>query len=62
MKTPEKLDLEPVGTGPFVWKSYVQDSLIRYDAFSEYFEGRAKLDHVVFAITPDATVRAQKLN
>ncbi|NJM09922.1 MAG: hypothetical protein HC883_03255 [Bdellovibrionaceae bacterium] len=60
-KTPEKLDIEPVGTGPFVLKRYVKDNSIRYEANPTYWMGRAKLDKVVFAITPDANVRFQKL-
>jgi ABC-type transport system substrate-binding protein len=61
MKTPEKIDIEPVGTGPFVLKRYVKDNTIRYEAHPGYWAGRAKLDKVVFAITPDANVRFQKL-
>lgn len=56
-----KLDLEPIGTGPFVWKSYAKDNQIRYEANAQYFEGKSKLDKVVFAITPDANVRFQRL-
>ncbi|MBX3020993.1 MAG: ABC transporter substrate-binding protein [Bdellovibrionales bacterium] len=58
---PEKMDSEPVGTGPFVLKRYVKDNSIRYEAHPAYFAGRSKLDKVVFAITPDANVRFQKL-
>lgn len=60
-KTPEKVDTEPVGTGPFVLKRFVKDNSIRYDAFKEYFRGAPKLDKLVFAITPDPNVRFQKL-
>jgi len=60
-KTPEKVDTEPVGTGPFVLKRFVKDNSIRYDVFPGYWQGRAKLDKVVFAITPDPNVRFQKL-
>lgn len=60
-KTPQKIDLEPVGTGPFVLKRYVKDNTIRYEAFQNFWRGRAKLDKVAFAITPDANVRFQKL-
>lgn len=56
-----KIDNEPVGTGPFVLKRYVKDNSIRYEAHPTYWAGRAKLDKVVFAITPDANVRYQKL-
>lgn len=57
----QEIDIQPVGTGPFVLKRYVKDNLIRYEAHPSYFKGRAKLDKVVFAITPDANVRFQKL-
>lgn len=60
-KTPEKMDIYPVGTGPFVFKEYVKDSTIRYTAHPDYFRGKAKLDNLVFAITPDPSVRFQKL-
>lgn len=59
--TLSKIDTEPVGTGPFVLKRYVKDNSIRYEAHPLYWAGRAKLDKVVFAITPDANVRFQKL-
>ena len=59
--TMAKIDIEPVGTGPFVLKRYVKDNSIRYEAHPSYWAGRAKLDKVVFAITPDANVRFQKL-
>jgi dipeptide transport system substrate-binding protein len=60
-KTPEKMDIEPVGTGPFIWKSYRKDSEIRYEANPTYFEGKSPLDRLVFAITKDPNVRIQKL-
>jgi len=59
--TPEKVDLEPVGTGPFQLVAYQKDAVIRYRAHPDYFGGRAKLDDLVFAITPDAAVRYAKL-
>jgi dipeptide transport system substrate-binding protein len=59
--TPEKLDQEPVGTGPFSLVNYQKDAVIRFKAFPEYWGGKAKLDDLVFAITPDASVRWAKL-
>jgi dipeptide transport system substrate-binding protein len=59
--TPEKIDQEPIGTGPFYLVQYQKDALIRYKAFPEYFEGKAKIDDLVFSITPDASVRWAKL-
>lgn len=59
--TPEKLDQEPIGTGPFYLVQYQKDAVIRYKAFAPYYEGKAKIDDLVFAITPDASVRWAKL-
>jgi dipeptide transport system substrate-binding protein len=60
-KTPEQVDLEPVGTGPFVLESYQKDAVIRYAAAPTYWGRKPRLDHLVFAITPDAEVRWAKL-
>jgi len=60
-KTPDEFDQKPIGTGPFVFVSYQKDSTIRYQAFDKYWAGRAKIDKLVFSITPDASVRYQKL-
>ncbi len=59
--TPEKADQEPVGTGPFQLESYQKDAVIRYKANPDYFLGPAKIDTLVYAITPDASVRLAKL-
>jgi dipeptide transport system substrate-binding protein len=59
--TPEKLDQEPIGTGPFMLVQYQKDALIRYKAFPQYWAGKAKIDDLVFSITPDASVRWAKL-
>lgn len=59
--TPEQVDLQPVGTGPFQLQAYQKDAIIRYQAHPEYWDGKAPIDTLVFAITPDASVRWQKL-
>ncbi|MEI8029106.1 MAG: ABC transporter substrate-binding protein [Comamonadaceae bacterium] len=59
--TPEKIDQEPIGTGPFMLVQYQKDAIIRYKAFPEYYAGKAKIDDLVFSITPDASVRWAKL-
>ncbi len=59
--TPEKIDLEPVGTGPFQLVDYQKDAVIRYKANEAFWGGKAAIDNLVFAITPDASVRYQKL-
>lgn len=59
--TPEIIDFEPVGTGPFQLVAYQKDAVIRYKANPDYWAGKAPIDNLVFAITPDASVRYQKL-
>ena len=56
------LNVFPVGTGPFVFKSYQKDSQIRYVKNPEYWnKDDVKIDNLVFAITKDSSVRAQKV-
>jgi dipeptide transport system substrate-binding protein len=59
--TPDVIDREPIGTGPFSFVSYQKDAVIRYKAFDAYWGGRPKIDNLVFAITTDASVRYAKL-
>jgi dipeptide transport system substrate-binding protein len=59
--TPELIDSEPVGTGPFVLQAYVPDSQIRYSANKDYWRGAPKIDTLVFAITPEPTTRVERL-
>lgn len=57
-----QLNTQPIGTGPFIFKSYQKDASIRYDGNKEYWKkGEVLLDKLIFAITTDASVRAQKL-
>ncbi len=59
--TPEKVDLEPVGTGPFQLLAYQKDSIIRYKANPDYWAGKAPIDNLVYSITTDNSVRYAKL-
>lgn len=59
--TPQNVDLNPIGTGPFQLLQYQKDSRILYKAFKEYWGDKAKVDRLVFSITPDASVRYAKL-
>jgi dipeptide transport system substrate-binding protein len=56
-----ELNAKPIGTGPFVLKSYTKDAVIRYDVNPRYWGPKPKIDRLIYAITPDATVRAQKV-
>ncbi|HEY2255280.1 MAG TPA: ABC transporter substrate-binding protein [Variovorax sp.] len=59
--TPEKIDQDPIGTGPFYLVQYQKDALVRFKAFPKYWAGKAKIDDLIFAITTDASVRWAKL-
>ncbi|NTY89019.1 ABC transporter substrate-binding protein [Serratia fonticola] len=59
--TPERVDMDPIGTGPFELKQYHKDSRILFSAFPDYWQGKAKIDRLVFSITPDASIRYAKL-
>jgi len=62
--TPDLLDNQPVGTGPFQLVHYQKDAFVRFKRFADYWgtgDQAAKVDELVFAITPDATVRMTKI-
>jgi len=56
-----QLNQMPLGTGPYTFVAYQPDSQIRYKANPDYWKGKQKIDDLVFAITTDASVRAQRL-
>ncbi|MEQ4664206.1 ABC transporter substrate-binding protein [Providencia rettgeri] len=59
--TPEKVDLNPIGTGPFELQYYQKDSQIRYKSHNNYWKEKPKIDNLIFSITPDASIRYAKL-
>ena len=59
--TPEMLNQQPIGTGPFIFQAYQKDAVIRYLRNDEYWGEPAKVEALIFAITPDASVRYQKV-
>lgn len=55
-------NIKPIGTGPFILKSYQKDTQIRFIKNPDYFNAPdVKIDNLVFAITKDSSVRAQKV-
>ena len=59
---PADINQKPIGTGPFVFKSYQKDSNIRYTGNKDYWKPEdVKIDNLIFAITTDPSVRIQKL-
>ncbi|WP_300550829.1 ABC transporter substrate-binding protein [Roseovarius sp.] len=59
--TPEMLNQKPIGTGPFALQAYQKDAVIRYLRHEDYWGDKAKVQSLIFAITPDASVRYQKV-
>ncbi|HEY1128271.1 MAG TPA: ABC transporter substrate-binding protein, partial [Roseateles sp.] len=61
--TPQRIAQMPVGTGPFQFKSFRADSVIRYVKHASWWrkDERPRADQLVYAITTDASVRAQRL-
>lgn len=55
------MNTNPIGSGPFVFKSYQKDTIIRFAANPDYFGAKPLIENLIFAITPDASVRFQKL-
>jgi ABC-type transport system substrate-binding protein len=51
----------PVGTGPFEFVEWVKDDHITLRAFDDYWEGRAKIDELVFKVIPDPSARLMQL-
>ena len=61
IKKPESLDFRPIGTGPFIFKQYIKDSVVRLESNLNYFRDPSRLKGIVAAIVPDTSVRFQKL-
>ncbi len=53
----EAFKTHPVGTGPFMFKSYTPQEKVVLVANENYFRGRPKLDGVEYRYMPDATSR-----
>jgi peptide/nickel transport system substrate-binding protein len=51
----------PIGTGPFRFVEWVSDEKIVVEANSHYFEGRPKLDRIIYRIIPDSSLSEMEL-
>ena len=51
----------PVGSGPFKFKSFVQDSHLEVEANKDYYGGAPLLDGIVFKVIPDGNARLAQL-
>jgi peptide/nickel transport system substrate-binding protein/dipeptide transport system substrate-binding protein len=52
---------QPVGTGPFKFKSYRKDDVVRMLPHEGYWGGPQKTSQLIFAISREAPVRVQKM-
>ncbi|BEE17384.1 MULTISPECIES: ABC transporter substrate-binding protein SapA [Aeromonas] len=59
--TPALLDSRPVGTGPFRFKEYRHNEFIRYLRHPGYWGGEARIEQLVYDITPRSSKRLAKL-
>ena len=58
---PERVDEQPIGTGPFQFVSYEKDLAVKYKAFHAHWAGRAKVEELVFLIQPNSSARLAHL-
>jgi dipeptide transport system substrate-binding protein len=60
--TVRDINMQPIGTGPFVFQRYQKDAQIRYKGNKDFWAPeRVKIDQLIFSINTDASVRIQKL-
>jgi peptide/nickel transport system substrate-binding protein len=53
----DQFPANPVGTGPFVFRSRQADTNVVLDANADYFRGAPKLSRLIYRIIPDASTR-----
>jgi peptide/nickel transport system substrate-binding protein len=53
--------VQPVGTGPFRFKSWQRDQQMILEAFDDHWRGRPKIDRVIFVPVVEAAVRIEQL-
>lgn len=59
--TPGLIDSRPVGTGPFSFKEYRHNEYVRYLRHPGYWGGEAKIEQLIYDITPKSSKRLAKL-
>jgi len=59
--TKHEMDIHPVGTGPFMLKDYRVGSFIRFYRHESYWHEKAKIEQLVYDISPSKTSRLTKL-
>ncbi|UXH78677.1 ABC transporter substrate-binding protein [Roseateles amylovorans] len=51
----------PIGTGPFAFRSYAKDDVVRMEANPDYWGSPQRTRKLIFSISREAPVRVQKL-
>lgn len=59
--TPQLLDSQPIGSGPFIFREYQKDVLVRFYQHPHYWRGPAAMQQLVFDIVPNNARRMAKL-
>lgn len=57
----ESFRVNPVGTGPFRFRSYTPDTNVVLDANPGYFRGAPRLARILYRVIPDASTRRLEL-
>jgi peptide/nickel transport system substrate-binding protein len=52
----------PIGTGPYRFKKWIDGERVELEVFESYFEGRPNLDRVVMRVIPDSTTMFLELH
>ena len=60
-QTLSQLDTLPIGTGPFKFKQYRNNSFIRYSRHDDYWRRDVEIEKLIYNITPNNTGRLTKL-
>jgi len=58
---PENIDFQPIGTGPFKFKSFDSNGTIRYKKHDLYWQSMTNIENLIFFSNPSATKRYTKL-
>ncbi|MCM8749336.1 peptide-binding protein [Thermomicrobiaceae bacterium CFH 74404] len=61
LNQPTEFIANPVGTGPFKFKEFVQGSHLEVVANPDYFDGAPYLDGIVFKVIPDGNARVAQV-
>jgi peptide/nickel transport system substrate-binding protein/dipeptide transport system substrate-binding protein len=56
-----QINVQPVGAGPFMFKSYAKDDVLRLAANPDYWGGKQPTPALIFSIAREPNVRVQKL-